>query len=86
MPSRRSSSARTGAGSLPADLLADRLGVALPEARGYATAAGFALSVLRRLPTVGEVFTFDGWRFEVVDMDGRKIDKLLASELGSKAG
>jgi putative hemolysin len=73
-------------GSLPADLLADRLGVALPEARGYATAAGFALSVLRRLPTVGEVFTFDGWRFEVVDMDGRKIDKLLASELGSKAG
>jgi putative hemolysin len=35
---------------------------------------------------VGEVFTFDGWRFEVVDMDGRKIDKLLASELGSKAG
>ena len=43
-------------GSLPADMLAERLGLALPEDRDYATAAGFALSVLRHLPTVGENF------------------------------
>lgn len=73
-------------GSLSADTLADRLGVSLPDDRGYATAAGFALSVLKRLPTVGEIFTFDGWRFEVIDMDGRKIDKLLAFELRGQAG
>ena len=66
-------------GSLPADQLADRLGVPLPEDRDYATAAGFALSVLKRLPTVGETFAHHGWHFEVVDMDGRKIDKLIAS-------
>jgi putative hemolysin len=66
-------------GSLPADQLAERLGVPLPEDRDYATTAGFALSVLKRLPTVGERFDYDGWRFEVVDMDGRKIDKLIAS-------
>jgi putative hemolysin len=66
-------------GSLPADQLADRLGVPLPEDRDYATAAGFALSVLKRLPTVGETFVHDGWAFEVVDMDGRKIDKLIAA-------
>ena len=68
-------------GSVSADLLSDRLGIRLPEDRDYATAAGFALSVLRHLPEVGERFTFNGWRFEVVDMDGRKIDKLLASEI-----
>ena len=66
-------------GSLSADALADTLGFSLPEDRDYATAAGFALSVLRHLPEVGERFQFGGWRFEIVDLDGRKIDKLLAS-------
>jgi putative hemolysin len=68
-------------GSLPADALADQLGLNLPEDRDYATAAGFALSVLKHIPEVGERFTFAGWRFEIVDMDGFKIDKLLASEI-----
>ncbi|MGE0180184.1 MAG: hemolysin family protein [Sphingomonas sp.] len=68
-------------GSVSADALSEQLGVNLPDDRDYATAAGFALSVLRHLPEVGEKFTFAGWRFEIVDMDGRKIDKLLASEI-----
>ncbi|HEX9955348.1 MAG TPA: hemolysin family protein [Allosphingosinicella sp.] len=68
-------------GSLPADALADQLGLNLPEDRDYATAAGFALSVLKHIPEVGERFTFGSWRFEIVDMDGFKIDKLLASEI-----
>jgi putative hemolysin len=66
-------------GSLSADALAERLDLNLPEDRDYATAAGYVLSVLRHLPTVGERFEQQGWRFEVVDMDGRKIDKLLVS-------
>jgi putative hemolysin len=70
-------------GSASADLLSDRLCIKLPEDRDYATVAGFALSVLRHLPEVGERFSFGGWRFEIVDMDGRKIDKLLASELAA---
>ncbi len=69
-------------GSLPADAMAERLGLSLSEDRDFATTAGFALSVFRRLPTVGEHFDSGGWRFEVVDMDGRKIDKLLASRHG----
>ncbi len=71
-------------GSLSADSLADRLGINLPEDRDYATTAGFALSVLKHIPEVGERFAFGGWRFEIVDMDGRKIDKLLASEIVRK--
>jgi putative hemolysin len=67
-------------GSLSADALTDRLGINLPEDRDYSTVAGFALSVLKHLPEVGERFTHGGWQFEIVDMDGRKIDKLLASK------
>ncbi len=64
-------------GSIAADALAERLDLNLPEDRDYATAAGFVLAVMRKLPTVGESFEEQGWRFEIVDMDGRKIDKLL---------
>jgi len=72
-------------GAASADLLADRLGVNLPHDRDYATVAGFALSVLKHLPDTGETFRHDGWKFEVVDMDGRKIDKLIASRPRRKA-
>jgi len=64
-------------GAIPADAMAERLGIDLPETRDYATAAGFVLSVMKRVPKEGERFDDQGWRFEVVDMDGRKIDKLL---------
>lgn len=66
-------------GSLAADALAERLGLRLAEDRDYATSAGFVLAVLRHLPVVGESFEEQGWRFEIVDMDGRKIDKLLVA-------
>ena len=69
-------------GSMPADALADRLGFDLDEDRDFATVAGLALNVLKRLPTEGETFESQGWTFEVVDMDGRKIDKLLVSRVG----
>lgn len=67
-------------GQMPADALAERLGIDLPEDRDYATVAGLALAVLKHLPNEGEVFVEQGWRFEIVDMDGRKIDKLLVRE------
>ena len=35
--------------------------------------------MLKHLPETGETFRHDGWSFEIVDMDGRKIDKLIAS-------
>lgn len=69
------------AGSMPADQMADRLGIELADDRDYATAAGHALAILKHLPKEGESFTDRGWRFEIVDMDGRKIDKLLVSAL-----
>jgi putative hemolysin len=67
------------AGSYSADAMADRLRIDYEENREFGTAAGYVLSVLKKLPAEGEHFTDQGWRFEVVDMDGRRIDKLLVS-------
>lgn len=72
-------------GSLPADEMADRLGMDLVPDRDYHTVAGFVLDRLRRLPETGEHFTVGSWRFEVVDMDGRKVDKVLATCVPRKA-
>lgn len=68
------------AGTMAADALAERLGIDLPEDRDYATVAGLALAAFRKLPNEGESFEEQGWKFEVVDLDGRRIDKLLVSE------
>ena len=67
-------------GALGADTLADRIAIQYDEDREFATVAGFALAVLKHFPHEGEVFTEQGWTFEIVDMDGRKIDKLLVSK------
>lgn len=73
------------AGAAKADVLTDKLGIRLDEdERDYATVAGFALSVLKRLPVEGERFEVGAWTFEVVDMDGRKIDKLIATRKKKK--
>ncbi len=65
-------------GAASADILTDRLGIHLPADRDFSTVAGFALEQLKHLPETGETFRHDHWSFEIVDMDGRKIDKLLA--------
>jgi len=73
------------AGAMAAEAFAERLGLDLPEDREFATAAGYVLWVLKKLPQEGERFEDQGWRFEVIDMDGRKIDKLLVSQTASAA-
>ena len=64
-------------GLMPADALADRLLMTLPEDREFATVAGYVMAILKKVPREGEYFSEQGWRFEVVDMDGLRIDKLL---------
>ena len=69
------------AGYMQADEMADHLSIELPENRDYETVAGYLLSHLHRLPATGEIVDAQGWRFEVVDLDGRRIDKVIASRL-----
>ena len=73
------------AGSLSADTLADRLGLDYGDDREFATVAGFCLAVMKKLPAEGEWFEEQGWRFEVVDLDERRIDKVLVSALEGSA-
>ncbi len=69
------------AGWMPVDEFADRLDIAMEDDRDYETVAGFILDVTKRLPEVGVSFAHMGWRIEVVDLDGRRIDKVLVSKL-----
>jgi len=65
-------------GAMPADEVGERLGVQFPAMRDYHTMAGMLIAELKHLPKTGESVEAFGWRFEVVDMDGHRIDKILA--------
>ncbi|MDP3896047.1 MAG: hemolysin family protein [Mesorhizobium sp.] len=67
------------AGWMQADELAEALGLVLPETRSYDTVAGFLIEAFGRLPAVSDHLLIQNWRFEIVDLDGRRIDKILAS-------
>jgi len=71
-------------GLIPVPELKDRLGLKeLPEEdRGrYNTLAGMIMLLLGRLPHTTDAVEWDDWRFEVVDLDGKRVDKVLASRL-----
>lgn len=65
-------------GKTPAFEAFNRLGLRHPpQDHDFHTIAGFAIFRLGHLPEVGEHFTYERWRFEIVDMDGRRVDMLL---------
>jgi putative hemolysin len=68
-------------GWMPVDEFADKLGVPVGRDPKFETVAGFVLAELNHLPRVGETFTRGHWRFEVLDLDGRRIDKVLVKRL-----
>lgn len=68
------------AGWMPIDEFADEMGFALDEEPDYETVAGFVIDEIKHLPKLGETFSAKGWHFEVIDMDGRRVDKLLVKK------
>ncbi|HTJ56433.1 MAG TPA: hemolysin family protein [Devosiaceae bacterium] len=68
-------------GWMPVDEFSDKIGVPVARDARFETVAGFILAELHHLPKVGETFTRGRWRFEVVDLDGRRIDKVLVSRV-----
>lgn len=71
-------------GLIPVPELKDRLDIReLPdEDRGrYNTLAGLVMLLLGRLPQTADTVDWDGWRFEVVDLDGKRVDKVLATRI-----
>jgi putative hemolysin len=71
-------------GLIPIPELKDRLGFdAAPEEElgRYNTLAGMMMLLLGRVPSVSDAVEWKGWQFEIVDMDGHRIDKVLAARL-----
>lgn len=68
------------AGWMPVDEFAHQMGFSMKEDPDYETVAGFVLDELKHLPELGERFNWNGWSFEVIDLDGRRIDKLLVQK------
>ncbi len=54
------------------------------ELTGFDTLGGFALHILKDIPKTGESFVWHGYRFEIMDMDKSRIDKILVSKLGEE--
>jgi putative hemolysin len=75
-------------GLIPVAVLKDRLAInSVPEEERYHTLSGMLMVLLGRLPQTGDAADWAGWRFEVVDMDGKRIDKVLAARAsGGPAG
>lgn len=74
-------------GMMPSDELKARLDLpSLPREGSYHTVAGLMLALLQRVPREGDRIVWSGWRFEIVDMDGRRVDKVLASPDDTAAG
>lgn len=69
------------AGWMPVDDFGERFRISVPKDARYETVAGYVLACLNHLPRTGEVFERDGWRFEVVDLDGHRIDKVLLAPM-----
>jgi len=74
-------------GSLPVDdfkELVDPEGLPEEEESQYITLGGFVMTHLEKIPATGDHFEWGGYRFEVVDMDERKVDKILVTSLGKR--
>lgn len=68
-------------GSMKADSFCDTLKLPRETAGDYETVAGLVLHHLNRIPELGDHFITGGYRFEVIDLDDRRIDKVLVSRL-----
>jgi putative hemolysin len=68
-------------GWMPVDEFAELVGINLAADRDYETVAGLVIEAMGTLPGLGEHVDLGGWRVEVIDLDGRRIDKLLVRKL-----
>lgn len=72
-------------GLLPLDEMKEKLGLtSLPEEEmgNYHTVGGFVITAVGRIPKKAETFDWNGWRFEVVDMDKNRVDEIFARPIG----
>ncbi|WP_136682579.1 hemolysin family protein [Falsirhodobacter xinxiangensis] len=69
------------AGWMPVDEFCEQLRIPRELAGDYETVAGLVLNQLRKMPALGDCFVRENWRFEVIDLDDRRIDKVLVTRI-----
>jgi len=82
---RRADGSLLISGWMPLDEFSDLLALALPTQQRFHTVAGLVLQRFGALPNVGDAFDLGEWHIEVMDLDGRRIDKILASRRTEQA-
>lgn len=75
---RRADGSWLVAGAESADEFAGETGFELPEG-DYETVAGLVLHILGQIPRTGDTFDYQGWAFEIADMDGMRIDRVIVA-------
>lgn len=65
--------------------LQSRYDLSFPESSEFETLAGFMLSQLQRIPQGGEQVQCPGWRFTIVNMDGKRITKIKADRINPRS-
>lgn len=80
---RRQDGSLLVAGWMPVDEFEEQLALAIPHRGGVETVAGLVMELLGEMPEVGRELVVDGWRVEIVDMDGLRIDKLIVERVAS---
>lgn len=71
-------------GSIQLDELKDKFDLGFEETHDYSTLGGFVMYMLKRIPVLGDKFHFAGYEFEVVDMDGKRVDKVLIKKINQE--
>jgi putative hemolysin len=66
---------------MPADEFFERLGLSVQHDPAYETVAGLMLERIGEFPALGQSITIDGWRIEIIDIDGLRIDKLRVQRM-----
>ena len=67
-------------GSVLIDELKEHLNLTFEEDENFSTLGGFIMYKLNRIPATGDKFDYESYTFEVVDMDGNRVDKVLVSQ------
>ena len=78
---RRTDGSISISGAMPADEFGELIGIELPSRPNFSTVGGLVMEKMGRIPMVGETIELAGWMIEVVDLDGRRVDKVLGSRL-----
>ncbi|MDY0083929.1 MAG: transporter associated domain-containing protein, partial [Ignavibacteriaceae bacterium] len=70
-------------GSILIDELKEHINIVFEDEENYSTLGGFMMYKLNRIPKAGDKFEFKDYMFEIVDMDGKRVDKVLVTRIES---